>query len=351
MSAHEGTLVPVAIALHTRDRQDDYCWFAAAGIGMLTDILKTLHRSLLTDQDAQPSPLFALVDHEQKIGILVGQLETERKDHTGTRLIDDALLLEFGIDEREKVLRFAAALLTDDSKSIRQTLLEYAEARFREKQKFGSVTLETLPTPMPTVAPEHDELLSFPHVGLRATNDALSQVAGLLMHLANNPSSTERPFVLVSTGFVGREKLHQQAIGSPRFVALTRSPSFPEGEMVDLGSVGGEKKKAEGRPLMSVVTIFLVLLGISLLAAWQLGDRFLTSSDTQSSANYKKKSDVSERNSNVSVKKSKGSGEQPSPDEIMELTPSSAAAVVGLGAITYGSLDAALLLSLARSKK
>src|SRR5262245_50773492 len=124
MDASEQLLQPIAVALFTRDREEDYCWFAEAGRGQLIGAVKELHRGLIADQDARPASTFILLDQGTRLGLLIANLKTSRQDHMLTRF-DDTLLLEFEAGYRESVFRVAAGLLTGEAAAIRQSLLDY----------------------------------------------------------------------------------------------------------------------------------------------------------------------------------------------------------------------------------
>src|SRR5206468_3914180 len=85
------TLHPVAFAVHTRDREDDYRWYCAGGEADLLDRLKDVYQGVLADQEAKPAT-FALLDGGERVAVLVANLKTSRSDHVRTR-IDDALFL------------------------------------------------------------------------------------------------------------------------------------------------------------------------------------------------------------------------------------------------------------------
>ena len=145
MDASEPLLHPVAVALHTRDREEDYRWFAEVGNARLTVELKDLHRRLIADQDARPTSTFVLLDRDSRLGLLVANLKSRRQDHLRTH-IDDTLLLEFDAKDREKVFRIAAGLLTAEAWNIQQNLVDYAEAMYQQKQATGPI--EPLAVPL-----------------------------------------------------------------------------------------------------------------------------------------------------------------------------------------------------------
>src|SRR5947209_2070456 len=136
MDASEHLLHPVAIALHTRDRQDDYRWFDDVSSGQLMDMVKELHRGLIADQDARPASTFILVDQGTRLGLLVANLKTPRQDHLRTH-IDDTLLLEFEAVDRKTVMGVAAFLLTGGATAMQDKLMNYAVVRFSEVEARG----------------------------------------------------------------------------------------------------------------------------------------------------------------------------------------------------------------------
>lgn len=236
------TLCPVAVAVHTRDREKDYSWCVEAGPAQLADRVKELHRGLIADQDARPASTFVLLDQGTRLGLLIANLKTPRQDHLRTR-IDDTLLLEFDAPDREAIFRLAAGLLTGEAPVIQQRLLDYAERMVQQKEGTGQATVEPLTVPLVAPVPGLNDLLMERHVGFRSNDGNQRRVAGLLHYLAGRPDCLEHPFVVVSTGFVGKDKLQQQGACGQLFIALTRSSSFPEDEGVALGPVSGEKKK------------------------------------------------------------------------------------------------------------
>ena len=271
MGASERLLQPRALALYTRDREDDYRWVFEVGDGFLVNKLKELHRDLLADQDAQPAATFALLDDGPSLGLVVANLKTPRHDHLRTH-IDDALLLEFEAVEREAVFRLTADLLGPDSAEIRRRLLDYAEARFQQKLQTGRIGAEALmvpsPSPLQPAAPWPKEV----RVGFRSNEDNQRRVALLLHDGASNLRTPPRPFVVVSTGFVGKAKLQQHARACERFIALTRSSTFPDHEEASLQPAEGEKDTrgcswSQRRTLLILVSGLVMAM---LLGAWLL---------------------------------------------------------------------------------
>jgi hypothetical protein len=263
-------LEPVAVALHTRDRLEDYRWYPTDGACQLVEQLKDRYRALIADQDAQPASTFLLVDDGERIGLLVANLKTQRFDHLRTR-IDDTIVLEFVKEERESVFRLAAGLLATESPTIQQQLLDYAEKLFQQKEKTCHATVEKLAVPATASVLGSADLLMKHHVGFRCNEGNQQKVAGLLHHVASRPDvHLERPFVVVSTGLVGKDKLQQEANHVGSFIALTRSSSV--NDEVTLRPAMGEKKKTD-KPWPTIVMVSALLLagllGV-LLGSWML---------------------------------------------------------------------------------
>lgn len=237
---NEQQLQPVAVILHTRDGQDDYRWFPATGSGQLADVLKELHRGLIADQDAKPASTFLLLDEGRRIGLLVANLKTGRRDHVRT-CIYDTLVLEFEVQDREAVYSVAGGLLIGDAPAIRFRLLEYAERQFLGEAASGG-TPDALGVPPTSPVLDFDGLPEV-RVGLRSSGANQRRVAGLLHSAARTWNGARFPFILVSTGFVGRDRLEQESFRAKRFIALTRSSSFPNDDVVALGSIRGEEEE------------------------------------------------------------------------------------------------------------
>ncbi|MBA4192653.1 MAG: hypothetical protein C0467_32195 [Planctomycetaceae bacterium] len=253
---------PIAAALHTRDRPEDYRWFPEVGQSQLSHVLKELHRELVADQDAHPASTFIFLEERWRVGLLVANLKTNRQDHA-QRFINDTLLLEFDSNDRETVLRLAAGLLAEEASAIQQHLLVYAEAAYK-RQTTGQVGIEPLAVPpVASISGSDDLPLQF-RVGLRSTEGNQHRVAGLLHQVASKPAE-RRPFVVVSTGFVGRDKLQQHAVHAQHFIALTRASSFPEGSVVLEPVAGGQHRVGKPLWIVGLLGLFGVLIGGSLL--------------------------------------------------------------------------------------
>jgi hypothetical protein len=268
MNSTEQALTPVAVALHTRDRQDDYHWLFESGPAQLTDRLKELHRGLIADQESEPTT-FVLLDQGERLALLVANLKTSRCDHVRTR-IDDTLLLEFEARDRESVLRAAAGLLGPPAGEIKQGLLEFAEARYKEHRERGSTAPASLTTRLPSLESRQAVTvpLSYRHVGLRFDADNQNRVADLLLDRASTKHPPAGPFVVVATGFVGKEILRQHAKPTEHFIALTRSSSFTPGQETSLDADQAKRKHSIRLVLIVLSILLVVFVLLMLVVGW-----------------------------------------------------------------------------------
>lgn len=225
MADTELRLSPTAVALHTRDRDNDYRWRFAVGQFSIADRLKEIHRELIADRSARAATSLIFLDRGDVLGLVVANLKSQRRDHSQT-LIDDTLLAEFAPDQRQ-ILLLAVASLVDPStaKDFRSRFLAYAEEFFHSsagQPSAGSICIPALPGGA-------DDGLSGIRQFVVHSNDAnLRRVASLLQSAATTPEILKRPFLLVSTGFVGPESLEPFTNDGEQFIALSRSSKVPE---------------------------------------------------------------------------------------------------------------------------
>jgi len=264
MASSELELRPVALALHTRDRERDYHWYCKAGEPRLAEKLRELHRDLLADLDAKPAApaTFLLLEEHRRLGLIVANLKTSRTDHMNTRLYD-TLLLEFDDKQRSAVYRLAAGLLLDPSSSaIQQRCLEYAEARFEQKD---APELAPLSVPLPTQSGGSPYPPVYSHAALRANPENCRRLATLLEHAADNGDYLGSSVLIVCTGFAGKDRLQRFVPQAGRLIVLSRSSSLPEEAEVDLTPAAAEKKNQQKRKVLVpagvlVGGLFLVLI-------------------------------------------------------------------------------------------
>jgi hypothetical protein len=311
MASSELELRPVALALHTRDRERDYHWYCSAGESVLADKLRELHRDLLADFNAKPDApaTFLLLEEHRRLGLIVANLKTSRTDHMNTRLYD-TLLLEFDDKQRSAVYRLAAGLLLDPSSSaIQQRCLEYAEARFEQKD---APQLAPLSVPLPTQSGGSPYPLGHSHAALRANEANCGRLAAILEHAADNGDYLGSSVLIVCTGFAGKDRLQRFVPQAGRLIALSRLSSLPEEDEVDLTpAAAAEKKNRQRRQILApagvlVGGLFLVLILVGFGS--NLSDsRPSSSTGSTESNNLNNGSSTSKEKSSDSKKKSSDS--------------------------------------------
>ena len=283
MPSMEQILQPVAVALHTRDRENDYHWYPETGDPKLSGKLREFFQVLLANFDAKPAApaTFLLFDEGDRVGLLVGNLKTNRSDHLNTR-IDDSLLLEFDSSQRSAAYRLAAGLLGSSSSQIQQQLLAYAEDRFQGRNENPLVVQ---PIPAKQSGPSDLPLSDSPHIALRSNEANCRRVATLLDYAADHPGHLGRGVLVVSTGFVGKDKLEQFVPQVERMIALSRSSSIPEEGPIPLISASEKKMKWRALPSTRVAVGVLAIgvLAIGSLAVGHLLQSWSTFSGTRSS--------------------------------------------------------------------
>lgn len=264
MQSTEQVLTPAMVALHTRDREEDYQWYLEIGSSEFFAKLRDLHRRLIADLDARPAApaTFLFLEEGGWIGLLIGNLKTSRSDHLSTR-IDDTLLMVFDSAKRTQVYLLAAALLGPLSDGIQQHFLDYAEDLFQQREKFS---IPTLRMSLPARGVGCDKLLVHRHVALRANETNCRLVAAMLEHAADNPDELGGSTLIVSTGCAGREKFEQVTSQYDRLIVLSRSSTIPEGDPIPLTSAG-KKKPRKLRGIAAAVTLLVCCL---LLINWPI---------------------------------------------------------------------------------
>jgi hypothetical protein len=311
MASSELELRPVALALHTRDRERDYHWYCKAGAPVLADKLRELHRDLLADFNAKPDApaTFLLLEEHRRLGLIVANLKTSRTDHMNTRLYD-TLLLEFDDKQRSAVYRLAAGLLLDPSSSaIQQRCLEYAEARFEQKD---APQLAPLSVPLPASARQDgsSDQLAHSHAALRANPENCRRLATLLEHAADNGDYFGSSVLIVCTGFAGKDRLQRFVPQAGRLIVLSRSSSLPEEAEVDLTPAAAEKKNQQKRKVLVPARVLvgcLVLILILVRFGSNLSDSRPSSTGSTESNNLNNGSSTSKEKSSDSEKKSSDS--------------------------------------------
>ncbi|MCZ2340827.1 MAG: hypothetical protein LC104_03415 [Bacteroidales bacterium] len=345
MASTEQVLQPVAVALHTRDREEDYHWYPETGTPVLTRKLRDLHRGLLADLDAKPaSPAtFLLLDEGDRIGLLIGNLKTCRSDHLNTRF-DDTLLLEFDSGRRSEVYLLAAGLLGPSSSQIQQQFLAYAEDRFQQRD---ANPVPAIRVPLLAKRGGSDDLPAHRHAALRANEANCRRVATLLEVAADDPAYLGRGVLIVSTGYVGKDKLQQFTPQVQRLIALSRASSIPEADAVALTSVGEKKKTSR---LLATAGAALVLACSLLWISWATFFATRSSPDSASKSNGSNngssdsKAKTSSSGNGFASSKEKANGKSGSE---LQRGVSLAAGIVGVGAALHGQGGLAVAVCIA----
>lgn len=272
MPLTEQVFQPVAVALHTRDRDTDYHWYPETGEPKLSGKLREFFQGLLANFDAKPAApaTFLLFDEGDRVGLLVGNLTTNRSDHLNTR-IDDSLMLEFDSSQRSAAYRLAAGLLGSSSSEIQQQLLAYAEDRFRGRNE-NPLVVQRIPANQsgPSDPPSWDSS----HIALRSNETNCRRVARLLNYAADHPGHLARGVLIVSTGFVGKDRLEQFVPQVERMIVLSRSSTIPEEGPIRLTSAREKKRQWLARPTtrvaVGVLMVGVLMVGVvgHLLQSW-----------------------------------------------------------------------------------
>ena len=136
-------ILPVGAAVHTRGcrRGEDYGWYVKIGCLNLFSIVEELYRVGLREIEGQ-LPIIVLY-RNGGVGFLIAHVKTEREDFE-SRLINDALYLEFSGEERDTVFKMVAMLLTCSSERYEQYRYyfgKYAEELYRLSQNFFQQSL------------------------------------------------------------------------------------------------------------------------------------------------------------------------------------------------------------------
>ena len=271
MDVTELTLSPSAVALNTRDRDEDYSWRVEVGQFFVGDLLKKMYREMIADKSAEPATSLIFLYRNEVLGLLVANLKSHRQDHSQT-LIDDTLLMEFPPDQLKNLLRIVASLVDPSTAYCRTTFLEYAEKIFQPESGRLSAFTFRIPVPsgeikegLPVPSGEIKEGLPDERCFAFRSNDTnLKRVASFLRSAAATSDASailKCPFLLVSTGFVGPEVLARFAATNEQFVALSRSSSLP-----DTGIFPLKKKMFRSRRTFVYSSFSATIIGICLVS-------------------------------------------------------------------------------------
>ena len=116
---------PIGMRVFTRTAREDYAWYPPVGRCELIIDLERLHRALVADQSADPS-VFVLFGRRPRIGLIVGELLTDRMDHARTR-IRNIFYVEGDQLQQPSLFRLAAELLGPSANEFKQALISYSE--------------------------------------------------------------------------------------------------------------------------------------------------------------------------------------------------------------------------------
>lgn len=217
-------IIPIAAALHTRYEQPelDYNWYIEkTENALLFNKTKEIYRDLVRDRKGEAPRLILIStkiqgeEQRQRIGVLVGNMESPtRRDYLGG-LIYDTLYLEFDGMDKAQILASTATILSmkfNDGKYEKgeiDSFLEYAEKLSSYKDNSQAVSLEPI---ILTIQPSLNEKETHfkSEIALPSTQESRDRCAAYLKMLAEKEQSSVN-FVLVSTGRVGLDQIQQYA--------------------------------------------------------------------------------------------------------------------------------------------
>jgi hypothetical protein len=137
--------IPDGSALHTAGEKLDqeYAWYVEGGNLELLDRMKIIHRALLRDVGGE-SPRLALLLQEQRIGFLIGDMPSPRRDYYGNRILYNTLYLEF--KKKPEILNYFANLLccsTEEYDRAKKAFTDFSEWLYKQ-EKYPSPDLPAL---------------------------------------------------------------------------------------------------------------------------------------------------------------------------------------------------------------
>lgn len=143
-------VVLVGAAVHTRQFEagKDYDWYVKKGDLHLFEKMDEIYRVMLRDVGGE-APRVAVIIDELRVGFMIGELPSPRRDH-GKRVIYDTLYLELSSEFHRNVLHAAVILLIRSKnyyRHYRQYFTCYAERLFSYSQKRIEVILKTVKLP------------------------------------------------------------------------------------------------------------------------------------------------------------------------------------------------------------
>jgi hypothetical protein len=256
-------IIPIAAALHTRYEQPelDYNWYIEkTENALLFNKMKEIYRDLLRDRKGEAPRLILIStktqgeEQRQRIGVLVGNMESPtRRDYLGG-LIYDTLYLEFDGIDKAQILASTATILSmkfNDGKYEKgeiDSFLEYAEKLSLYKDNSQAVSLEPIILTMQPALNEKEIHFKSEKIALPFTQENRDKCAAYLKMLAEKEQSPVN-FVLVSTGRVSLDQIQQYAnknkSSQNQLIILTLSDSVTK--ETDLRSLR-EKQEDTSRP-------------------------------------------------------------------------------------------------------
>jgi hypothetical protein len=256
-------IIPIAAALHTRYEQPelDYNWYIEkTENALLFNKMKEIYRDLLRDRKGEAPRLILIStktqgeEQRQRIGVLVGNMESPtRRDYLGG-LIYDTLYLEFDGIDKAQILASTATILSmkfNDGKYEKgeiDSFLEYAEKLSLYKDNSQAVSLEPIILTMQPALNEKEIHFKSEKIALPSTEENRDKCATYLKMLAEKEQSPVN-FVLVSTGRVSLDQIQQYAnknkSSQNQLIILTLSDSVTK--ETDLRSLR-EKQEDTSRP-------------------------------------------------------------------------------------------------------
>ncbi|MCK5521882.1 MAG: hypothetical protein KAI83_01995 [Thiomargarita sp.] len=223
---------PVALhgtAVHTRDIKPgkDYDWYVKAGDLQLFDKMDEIYRIALRDVEGD-APKLAIIIDGQRIGLLIGDLPSQRVDHS-QRVIHDTLYLEFDREYHRTVLHTAAVLLLCPKKTYKpheQHFTQYAEELFLRHSQEKELIFKTATLPVVSQQPNFNlPLIRQEKIALFSDLINRNRCARYLLYFTERENIR---FSFVSTGRLNLEKCEQVAEKSDECLLLTLSSEVPQ---------------------------------------------------------------------------------------------------------------------------
>jgi hypothetical protein len=222
-------------AVHTRDIKPgkDYDWYVKAGDLQLFEQMDEIYRIALRDVEGD-APKLAIIIDGQRIGFLIGDLPSQRVDHS-QRVIQDTLYLEFERQSHQTVschrtvLHTAAVLLLCSKKTYKyheQHFTQYAEELFLRHSQEKELVFKTATLPIVSQQPNFNlPLIRQEKLALFSDLVNRNRCARYLLYFTERENIR---FSFVSTGRLNIEKCYQVADKSDECLLLTLSSEVPQ---------------------------------------------------------------------------------------------------------------------------